>query len=637
MDWDSILNEVCYKLPKGYPTVVDGVFTEREEIIIINEALEAEGLSTLPLPEAGKVKVIPPKTTTIKPGPFIKWLNGLSMSKKTAWFELIPVVQAISGKKSLTVKIMLQTISSKSGLDWGEGKDSIDWIINELNYVMKNKKDLDYVNNTYFPESTLTPLFLRGSETPSSFLWAKINTTFYTWVKESGIERNKDFTADVILFWGVADPKSEEDLIRKAIKSPKIVKNSIVELGKGKFMACVSLKAGVGRLGKLTAVLAARAGVAVDAIDENIINENWITDKLAQASDWFKEKFQQIKQYFNDLSKNIEDVISKLPGVSQAEQTAAAIDDLDDWLKQYDSSNPTLTEDSEDKEPIFCDTCMQEKVKSLQSYIKSFESSTSLDNLSKQAKELEKFEFFKYKITDIDKSIVKDKKRGLDSVVNIITNAKVAIPTDLNYKNAINKGYKQPKSTSKCQLLNIPPLERYQIKNLLFISANANGVRVLDTMFKEILKSVQPYKKNASKARESFIRYVVDLNAQSIFGGSGTLPLIKYDGNSIAYLGTKSQYIEKHTEELGADFGESKLPILGLTITPVERGKSEKEVPFYYSLSLYTLYDVIKEKGKELDMKYAAISFKCNSGSKFAFVIEADQLTTSKSLQKKLT
>jgi len=58
VDWDSILSEVSYKLPKGYPTVVDGVFTEREEIIIINEALEAEGLPTLPLPEVDKAKPI---------------------------------------------------------------------------------------------------------------------------------------------------------------------------------------------------------------------------------------------------------------------------------------------------------------------------------------------------------------------------------------------------------------------------------------------------------------------------------------------------------------------------------------------------------------------------------------------------
>ena len=50
IDFGRILNEVSYKLPKGYPTIVDGVLTEREEVIIINEALEAEGLSTLPLP-----------------------------------------------------------------------------------------------------------------------------------------------------------------------------------------------------------------------------------------------------------------------------------------------------------------------------------------------------------------------------------------------------------------------------------------------------------------------------------------------------------------------------------------------------------------------------------------------------------
>ena len=50
VDFTRILSECSYKLPKGYPTVVDGVFTEREEIIIVNEALEAEGLPTLPLP-----------------------------------------------------------------------------------------------------------------------------------------------------------------------------------------------------------------------------------------------------------------------------------------------------------------------------------------------------------------------------------------------------------------------------------------------------------------------------------------------------------------------------------------------------------------------------------------------------------
>lgn len=56
IDIDKILEDTCYKLPKGYPTIVNGVFTEREEVLIINEVLEAKGLPILPLPEVGKVK-----------------------------------------------------------------------------------------------------------------------------------------------------------------------------------------------------------------------------------------------------------------------------------------------------------------------------------------------------------------------------------------------------------------------------------------------------------------------------------------------------------------------------------------------------------------------------------------------------
>jgi hypothetical protein len=59
VNFAHILSECSYKLPKGYPTLVDGVFTEREEVIIINEALEAEGLPTLPLPEAKAIKDYP--------------------------------------------------------------------------------------------------------------------------------------------------------------------------------------------------------------------------------------------------------------------------------------------------------------------------------------------------------------------------------------------------------------------------------------------------------------------------------------------------------------------------------------------------------------------------------------------------
>ena len=50
VSWDEILTEWSYRLPKGYPTIVDGVFTEYEEVKILNEIMEERFGETLPLP-----------------------------------------------------------------------------------------------------------------------------------------------------------------------------------------------------------------------------------------------------------------------------------------------------------------------------------------------------------------------------------------------------------------------------------------------------------------------------------------------------------------------------------------------------------------------------------------------------------
>jgi hypothetical protein len=56
VSWDEILTEWSYRLPKGYPTIVDGVFTEYEEVKILNEIMEERFGETLPLPEAKPAK-----------------------------------------------------------------------------------------------------------------------------------------------------------------------------------------------------------------------------------------------------------------------------------------------------------------------------------------------------------------------------------------------------------------------------------------------------------------------------------------------------------------------------------------------------------------------------------------------------
>lgn len=56
MTLDELLSEISYQLPKGYPTIVDGKFVDKEEVLLINKFLLKEGIGQLPLPEAKPAK-----------------------------------------------------------------------------------------------------------------------------------------------------------------------------------------------------------------------------------------------------------------------------------------------------------------------------------------------------------------------------------------------------------------------------------------------------------------------------------------------------------------------------------------------------------------------------------------------------
>ena len=52
INFDDILAEWSYRLPKGFPTVVDGKFVDKAEVEILNEILHEVGQDQLPLPES---------------------------------------------------------------------------------------------------------------------------------------------------------------------------------------------------------------------------------------------------------------------------------------------------------------------------------------------------------------------------------------------------------------------------------------------------------------------------------------------------------------------------------------------------------------------------------------------------------
>jgi hypothetical protein len=75
IDFDEILTEWSYRLPKGFPTLVDGIFTERVEVEILNQLLIERGLQTIPLPEAKPIKFTESDIDKILSTPAIKNLN----------------------------------------------------------------------------------------------------------------------------------------------------------------------------------------------------------------------------------------------------------------------------------------------------------------------------------------------------------------------------------------------------------------------------------------------------------------------------------------------------------------------------------------------------------------------------------
>lgn len=87
-DFAEIVEEWSYRLPKGYPTAVDGVFTERAEVEILNKLLEERGLQPLPLPEES-LYIITESATDDKENTVCAIIDILNLYSKKGAEELL--------------------------------------------------------------------------------------------------------------------------------------------------------------------------------------------------------------------------------------------------------------------------------------------------------------------------------------------------------------------------------------------------------------------------------------------------------------------------------------------------------------------------------------------------------------------
>ena len=261
IDFGRILDEVSYKLPKGYPTVVDGVFTEREEIIIINEALVAEGLPTLPLPEVDKAK----PEGIFKDSTHSK--EGLVMYFASLDPDLLEQAKTkIVNGSAAQLKLPINEVSDDTYLNAADVINNIE-LLNTTKYPF-NKTVKEKWSNAITSGELLQSMY--GSiQIPANLIdrgakqFNKIKQKGVDLAKSEGIkgvDRDKWCPADIFIYGSPASPESalESTQLRVQVEGSTCLNNyfeeTFIKPADGRILA-VSLKEDAARGGKATSYI----------------------------------------------------------------------------------------------------------------------------------------------------------------------------------------------------------------------------------------------------------------------------------------------------------------------------------------------------------------------------------------------
>ena len=561
-----------------------------------------------------------------------------SLSNKTKVFETIPLLFAISPKPKLGADEMIDLLNRN--FDWdSQGKE---WLLKLLTKIKNDKEAFDVFNKIVI-DGTINPNAqslkeLNGNKIVTGFIHGSINK-FYAKLKSSTNYNaaSKQFTADVVLLWG---PGTAYDVINGDLlkKITQIEESLSVLSDKKTLMACVSLKALEGRVGKITSLFQDKFG------EKSIKSEEFVSegvfDMLQKGGSNFVQGFKNLVTKFTDWAKNTWETITEIfsPGspevlaskkeneeqISNAEEVLSSFDQ--ELENHYTLRGQPLTESSED-EPIQVSSCFRKQV--LLWYSK-FENDTNKINkafqeFQKNTSQYSTTNYFRLSFTSLD-----EKNREFQ---NELKRVRLMV-------NKIKRANEQPGSSKKssCLLLtdgNEPlTFTRKELKNMLMSNSNFISISLLNSMIDNLLAKSKSLK--SKEALANLIRFSTELNAEAIFGAATDIPLIKYDGVRIIKFGSRKNYEEQHKSKMLDYFKSVKtLPVIGIKIYPPK----SKDTVTYYIILMYSLADykgTESVKPSDKDFVYNAIAFKCNSGSNFAFAVESDTTLTGDKITKAL-
>lgn len=133
LDFNQIINEWSYRLPKGYPTMKDGVFVNHEEIEVLREVLKEHGVNELPNfvkiqeQEVPVTEVEVEETNTFSKQDLVDLINATSIPQNKLT-RIMRIVDAVSSEEGIMDLLKTQkqfdNTSAKQVFDMATDSDS---------------------------------------------------------------------------------------------------------------------------------------------------------------------------------------------------------------------------------------------------------------------------------------------------------------------------------------------------------------------------------------------------------------------------------------------------------------------------------------------------------------------------------
>jgi hypothetical protein len=217
INYEEILTEWCYRLPKGFPTIVDGKFGDDEEIIILNEILQERGMQPLQVPH-NTTPLIVEGTTEDNSEVLCIYFCCLDQKKIQTVKDYLVSLKKPQTKQTTLPPVKLKLIPGLTATNLGSsGKTALEALLNDYNKGVPNIKL--FVNaitsgeliqqeyGTTIPASAID----RGNENFQQIKKVALNLI----EKQLSIKLDKDdkwSPADIMIYNG----KANLDLVRKA-------------------------------------------------------------------------------------------------------------------------------------------------------------------------------------------------------------------------------------------------------------------------------------------------------------------------------------------------------------------------------------------------------------------------------------